>query len=107
MVIYETISGHFPFHHHGDLAVIAKVLAGERPPRGAGFTDSLWKMLELCWASRPDNRPGIGAVLQCLGGGGSNPPELPFEVDQELGENNDEWDSPSDSSGMLSCIIPL
>jgi len=41
MVIYETISGHLPFHKHTDLIVLMKVLEGERPVRGAGFADCL------------------------------------------------------------------
>jgi len=66
MVIYETISGHPPFHQHGDLTVFVKVLAGEQPLRGKGFTESLWKMLEQCWVSQPNDRPSIEAILWCL-----------------------------------------
>ena len=40
MVVYETISGHFPFYKHGNLNVILKVLAGELPSREPGFTDT-------------------------------------------------------------------
>ena len=66
MVIYETISGHPPFHQHGDLTVFVKVLAGEQPLRGKGFTENLWKMLEQCWVSQPNDRPSIEAILCCL-----------------------------------------
>ena len=66
MVIYETISGRVPFHRHADLDVFMKVVDGERPARGAKFTENLWKMLQLCWNSRPDSRPTIGDVLLCL-----------------------------------------
>ena len=66
MVIYETISGHLPFHQHGDLTVFVKVLAGERPPREAGFTDGLWKMLESCWAPQPNSRPNVSDILRIL-----------------------------------------
>jgi len=69
MVIYETISGCFPFHQHADLTVFVKVLAGEHPLRGKWFTTSLWKMLEQCWMSQPNNRPNIGDVLQFLESG--------------------------------------
>ena len=68
MVIYATISGHQPFHGHAGLTVFAKVLEGERPPREAGFTDSLWEMLELCWASQPNARPNVEDVLRYLEG---------------------------------------
>ena len=66
MVVYETISGSPPFHEDKDLAVFVKVLKGERPTRGMDFTNRLWKVLEQCWMARPDDRPSIEDVLQCL-----------------------------------------
>jgi len=66
MVVYETITGRFPFYQHGDLTVFVKVLAGERPTREVRFTEDLWKMMESCWAHQPNNRPGVEDVLQCL-----------------------------------------
>lgn len=66
MVIYETISGKLPFHDTSDRAVFLKVVKGERPRHEAGFTDSLWKMVEKCWESRPNDRPSVQGVLQCL-----------------------------------------
>ena len=66
MVIYETISGHPPFHGDGDLTVLMKVLRGERPPRGVEFAEGLWKMLERCWVPQPSERPSVEDVLQCL-----------------------------------------
>jgi len=66
MVVYETISGNIPFHKDTDLMVFGKVLRGERPSRGARFTENLWEMLEQCWASQPNNRPSIEDVLRCL-----------------------------------------
>ena len=101
MVIYETISGHLPFHQHTDLTVFVKVLAGERPIRGAGFAESLWEMLTRCWTSQPNDRPSIQDVLQCLDGV-SNSPEPPGEMG-----DSDEWESVDDSSGMVSPFTPL
>lgn len=66
MVIYETISGNRPFHGDTDLAALAKVVGGERPHRGVGFAEGLWKMVEQCWVPWPDNRPSIEDILQCL-----------------------------------------
>jgi len=98
MVMYETISGHIPFHRHGDLTVIVKVLAGERPPRGLGFTETLWETLELCWMSQPSNRPSVEHVHQCLvrASDSSEPPSA-----GEMEMDGDDWDSSSDSSGMF------
>ena len=66
MVIYETVSGKLPFHEHTDFAVSLKVVGGKRPRRRAKFKESLWKMLEWCWAYRSDDRPSVEDVLQCL-----------------------------------------
>jgi len=87
MAIYETISGNLPFRKHTDLTVFTKVLEGDRPPRGARFTESLWKMLELCWASQLKNRPSIEDVLQCLMI--SDFPGQPFGVDSKMEDAHD------------------
>ena len=91
MVIYETIAGNVPFHKHNSIAVATKVLNGERPPRATSFTDSLWKMLKGCWEARPDARPSIEGVLQCLEQEEAGPPPGP-DLEMEEG-SNDERDS--------------
>jgi len=102
MVIYETISGRLPFHQHTDLTVFVKVLAGEHPLRAVGFTESLWKMLGLCWTPQPKSRPSIEGVLQCLEGVlGLSEPFSPW-VDEETESDSDDWDPVTDSSGGFS-----
>ena len=64
MVIYETISRHLPFHRDANHTVVLKVSNGEHPPRKARFSDSLWRMLELCWGPQPNARPNIEDVLR-------------------------------------------
>jgi len=93
MVIYETITGDLPFHKDADLTVFMKVVEGERPPRRAGFTRSLWTMLELCWAHKPNNRPSIESVLRCL----EFTPNLP--PSPWVGEGMDEGSRDGDSAG--------
>jgi len=106
MVIYETISGHLPFHEHTDLTVFVNVLKGERPPRGVGFADTLWEMLKLCWVPQPKARPSIKDVLRRLEGF-SLPCDPPSpEIDGEVDKGSD-WDSSNDSSGTLSQCIPF
>jgi hypothetical protein len=93
MVVYETISGRSPFHHHADYTVVMKVLEGGRPTRGAGFARSLWNMLTLCWAPQPGDRPTIEDVFQCLERvrALSEPPSP--GVDEETESDCDSWDS--------------
>ena len=71
MVVYEVLSGQTPFAPWKAVLVVQKVLEGERPRRpegegGALFTDSIWRMLELCWKHQPDERISAEAVLPCL-----------------------------------------
>ena len=73
MVIYEVLSGQSPFPGYKDVVVLQKVMGGERPQRlegtkGVWFKDGIWEMLELCWKAEWDNRPSLGAILQCLEG---------------------------------------
>jgi hypothetical protein len=93
MVIYETISGNLPFHEYSDLTVVVKVLAGEQPPRGAWFVGSLWKLLEECWTSRPNDRPSIEDVLERLDTVSDLPePHFLGEETEEDGEDNGYYD---------------
>ena len=100
MVIYETISGHPPFHGDGNLTALVKVLKGERPPRGVGFTDCLWEMLEQCWVPRASERPCVEDVLQCLDACSnfSVPPPGMDEVMDGLGFK--ELDTPPDDQSF-------
>ncbi|KAF9649070.1 kinase-like protein [Thelephora ganbajun] len=97
MVIYETISGNLPFHEHANLTVFMKVMEGKHPTRRVRFPEGLWKMLELCWSSHPDNRPSIGDVLWCLEMVSNVLEPPPLGLDEEI-EENDDWDSESGHS---------
>lgn len=72
MVIYEVLSGEVPFAAiQLEVAVIVKVLEGERPRRpeknrGKLFTDSIWEVLGLCWKPQPQDRINARAVLIAL-----------------------------------------
>jgi len=84
MVIYEVLSRHIPFHKDPNLVVVVKVVNGGRPERPKGaegivwFTDDVWGALERCWTSRPENRPSLEDILQCMekASGSWTPPSL-------------------------------
>ena len=100
MVIYETISGHLPFHKVSlGMSVLLMVLNDERPPREACFTDTLWSMLEMCWKPEPADRPSIKDVLQCL------VVELPSRSDAETEEGGNDVDSLDDSFCKFSRFV--
>ena len=107
MVIYETISGNIPFHKHADLTVFMKVMEGEHPPRGVRFTESLWKVLELCWEPQPNDRPSIEDVLQCLDGGLIFSESPSPGVAKDLRADDGDRGSVSDSSGSFLTSFPL
>ena len=49
------------------------IVEGVRPrkPEGAkrlGFSEELWRMVELCWLEDRDERPGIEDIVSCLNG---------------------------------------
>ena len=111
MVTYEVLSGQAPFERFREVIVIQKVIKGERPGRPEGvkgiwFTDDIWSMLNLCWAPQPKSRPSIEAILECLEqvSGAWEPPSLQVEEGVEM--NQDDWDfiTVSDSSGIIPCF---
>ena len=101
MVVYETISGNLPFYEHADLAVFVKVLEGKHPTRGMRFTNSLWKMLELCWACPPKDRPTIEDVLRNFETGSNSPVLPPPEADEEVEGEGDDWTTTDSSSRVI------
>ena len=91
MVIYETISGNPPFHEYIDMTVFVKILRGEHPSRGTDFTESrLWRVLEMCWAFQPNDRPSIEDVLGCLDAISRSRPPGANEEMEKGGDNLDE-----------------
>ena len=71
MVVLEVLSGRPPLASDKEFIVMRKIIDGERParpegPEGAWFTDDLWETLQLCWATRPESRPSVEAMLEFL-----------------------------------------
>jgi hypothetical protein len=97
MVIYEVLSRREPFYRYAGPVVIGKVAKGERPERpqgldGAAFTDGIWKLLGLCWAPLPQDRPSVQDALKCLEEAASSwtpPPPPSMVVPSEV--NSPTW----------------
>jgi len=119
MVILEVLSGKPPFSFYSGLIVMRKVIEGERPGRPQGkeeiwFTDDLWEMLGQCWLPRPERRPAIEAILQCLQRGSTTWQPLPPDLDAYIQSDSDDQsdftsrDDPSiDSSMFLRLVLNL
>ena len=97
MVIYEVLTGQPPFTPLKDHIVMRKVTDGERPGRPEGvkgrwFTEDLWKMLGLCWATDRQKRPTIETVCECLEQVSRTWKPLPPHANEGINEDEDEWD---------------
>ena len=96
MVILEVLTGQPPFASLAGHVVDRKVTDGERPRRPEGvkgrwFTDDLWRMLGLCWATDAQDRPSIEAVRKYLQVVSSTWKPLPSQVEKDV-EDEDDWD---------------
>ena len=60
--------------------------------RGGWFTDDLWRMLNPCWETQPENRPGIEAVLECLEEVPMGWKPLSPQVDEDVESDESDWD---------------
>jgi hypothetical protein len=66
------LCGHHPYVEvQSDIMVVNQIMEGVRPvkPEEAkrlGFSDELWKMVELCWLEDRNARPGIEEIVSSL-----------------------------------------
>ncbi|KAJ7982934.1 kinase-like domain-containing protein [Mycena polygramma] len=65
-VCYEIFTGKVPFFElpGNEIAVGIKVIEGHRPCRPKLIPDSLWTLLEDCWAQKQQDRPKMAQILQ-------------------------------------------
>ena len=95
MVVLEVLTGQVPFPHHTGLAVMNKVIDGERPGRPQGaeaawFTDDLWGTLEQCWSPQPNVRPTVEFISECLERGSLTWQPLPPSADDDIQMDSDD-----------------
>jgi len=66
------LCGHHPYlEFESDIFAVHKIMEGVRPmkPEGSkrlGFSDKLWRTIELCWLEDRNARPGVEDILSCL-----------------------------------------
>ena len=103
MTVYEILSGQTPFVDHTSAAAVWTILEGGRPTRPQGaqgerFTDDMWRILELCWQPKREDRISVRSVLLGLEGD-PNPFEPAPEADVDLVAGvDDQWDAESEYS---------
>ena len=110
MVIYEVLSGQTPFVQYSNLAVVWRILEGERPKRPQGeqdvwFTDNIWEISERCWKPRPTDRISVKTVLLDLE---RHPPfRSPSNVNGGVEmDGNDRSDATSSDSKYVFSRVP-
>ncbi|KAJ7267303.1 kinase-like domain-containing protein [Mycena rebaudengoi] len=89
-VCYEVLTGKAPFYEvQRDVAIILKVIAGERPslPPGSGadplLMNSLWTLLQDCWAENAGDRPVATQIVTRL---------LDYPIYAEISKPSADWD---------------
>ncbi|KAJ7267307.1 kinase-like domain-containing protein, partial [Mycena rebaudengoi] len=90
-VCYEVLTGKAPFYEvQRDVAIILKVIAGERPSRpisdsGAEskLMDSLWTLLQDCWAGNAGDRPVAAQIVKRLPGS---------PINARISKSSADWD---------------
>eukprot|EP00727_Mastigamoeba_balamuthi_P012937 m51a1_g8266 putative serine threonine kinase (1615) ;mRNA; r:28556-34364 len=72
MVMYEILTRHYPFLGTQVMALVPKIVGGQRPmvPADlAGYCADYVALMKLCWAPAPQDRPGfreIGGALHAI-----------------------------------------
>ncbi|KAJ7797931.1 kinase-like domain-containing protein [Mycena olivaceomarginata] len=85
-VCYEIMTGNVPFHDlQHEMAVMFKVLAGDRPSRpmscSAPALDGLWALMQKCWAQDAQMRPTAAEIVEQLAGPSIAAQRTPFTMD--------------------------
>lgn len=108
MVILEVLSGHFPYERFAEAVVIRMVTGGELPerPNRPGFTDDMWRTLELCWSFQPEDRPTVDTVLEHLEHASKAWDPSPFDAGDDAETDMAESSSTTSGSGAHSPFLP-
>ena len=75
MVAPQVLCGHHPYVElQSDVMAVNAILEGVRPKkpgeaRRLGFSDELWRTVELCWLEDRNARPGVEDILSSLNDG--------------------------------------
>ncbi|KAJ7810950.1 kinase-like domain-containing protein, partial [Mycena olivaceomarginata] len=85
-VCYEIMTGNVPFHDlQHEMAVMFKVLAGDRPSRpmscSAAALDGLWALMQKCWEHDAQMRPTAAEIVEQLEGPSIAAQRTPFTMD--------------------------
>ncbi|KAJ6622330.1 hypothetical protein B0H10DRAFT_908142 [Mycena sp. CBHHK59/15] len=100
----QILTGKAPFYELlKDVAVILKVIMGERPLRPASWPETtpinnIWILLQDCWEEKSETRPTAAQIVQRLAG----PP-----IDTKTSQSSTDWNESYTSKFRRSLRDPL
>ncbi|KAJ7816916.1 kinase-like domain-containing protein [Mycena olivaceomarginata] len=65
-VFYEIFTGTIPFSELLEVAVILRVIQGDRPKQHPGISASIWNLMMECWETKPSDRPSAVHIVSRL-----------------------------------------
>jgi len=100
LVILQVLTGEQPFSNYKPQELAYYVSLGARPdkPQNAteiGISDSLWKLIQICWDRTIEGRPQIQEVVEGVGSSAAKwrtemPPSPPERREESFEEESDE-----------------
>eukprot|EP01090_Pellita_catalonica_P002779 TRINITY_DN12378_c0_g1_i1.p1 TRINITY_DN12378_c0_g1~~TRINITY_DN12378_c0_g1_i1.p1 ORF type:complete len:339 (+),score=56.23 TRINITY_DN12378_c0_g1_i1:419-1435(+) len=66
MVLWEILTGEFPFQGDMTITVLKKLKMGERPKIPPGTNKDFKRVVEKCWAELPADRPQFAEIITLL-----------------------------------------
>ncbi|KAF7349098.1 hypothetical protein MVEN_01431900 [Mycena venus] len=65
-VFYEIFTGTIPFYELTEVAVMFRVVQGDRPKQHPSITASIWNIMMECWKTEPKDRPSAVYIVSRL-----------------------------------------
>lgn len=66
IMLWEMISGGFPFQAMGQHDIVVSVVRGVRPPMPTFVTTTLWALIQQCWDGDHQKRPSFISIVGVL-----------------------------------------
>lgn len=66
IMLWEMISGGFPFNAMGQKDIMLAVVGGFRPPMPTFITPNIWALIQQCWDGDYKKRPNFASISRVL-----------------------------------------
>ncbi|KAJ6600554.1 kinase-like domain-containing protein, partial [Mycena vulgaris] len=65
-VFYEIFTGTIPFSELPEVAVMLRVINGDRPKQHPSISAAIWNLMMECWKTKPNDRPSAVHIVSRL-----------------------------------------